>query len=221
MKPGLRTFSTTAARAAYAVVASDLGDIFQDQETGGYYMAVAEGASIANWRRQDNGTQGYILFSVHDFRECDANGDFGAIAANGGILASDTTPILRGNSVETSEISWAAANVDPISAQRALPADLDDTRDVTVTLWVYTDNAGGGGIDAATFTVETGWGNAALVSDTATDGTPATTIHTISATVAAADVPASAGVLTVALTPAAHGNDPTQLLGMRVAYFRT
>jgi hypothetical protein len=163
---------------------------------------------------------GCISLSLHDFREVNSSSDEGNIAANGGLLASDTTPIMRGDANESQEISWAAGNADIISAQKALPPDFDGTQDVLVELFVYTDNAGGGGIDAATFTVETSWDAAALVSDTATDGTPATTMHKITATIDKADIPDSASVLSLDLTPAAHANDPTQLVGARILYRR-
>lgn len=159
-----------------------------------------------------------IPLSLYSFREVTAGGDVGNGAANGGILASDTTPIMRGDAAESAEISWAATNVDPISTHITLPTDFDDTANATLDLFVYTDNAGGGGIDAATFTVETGWDGGALVSDAATDGTPATTWHKITATIAAADIPAAAANLTIALTPAAHANDPIQLVGARLNY---
>ena len=58
----------------------------------------------------------------------------------------------------------------------------------------------------------------AIVSDTATDGTPAVTIHKITATIAAADVPSLPSVLTLMLTPAAHAADPVQLVGARINY---
>jgi hypothetical protein len=161
-----------------------------------------------------------IGISLYDWREVTSGGDVGNIAANGGILASDTTPIMRGDAAESAEISWAATNVDPISTHITLPTDFDDTANATLDLFVYTDNTGGGGIDAATFTVETSWDGGALVSDAATDGTPATTYHKITATIAAADIPTGATVLTIALTPAAHANDPTQLVGARLNYKR-
>ncbi len=163
---------------------------------------------------------GTIDFSLNDFREVTSGGDVGNITANGGLLASDTTPILRGDAAETQEISWAAGNADIIAAHKMVPIDFDGTQDVLVDLFVYTDNAGGSGIDAATFTVETGWDGAALVSDTATDGTPAITMHKVTATVAAADVPNAPSVVTLMLTPAAHAADPTQLLGARILYRR-
>lgn len=155
-----------------------------------------------------------ICFSLNDFREVDANGDVSNIAANGGILASDTTPILRGNSAETLEISWATGNVDPISCQATLPNDFDGGQDVTIDLWVAS-----GTTNLASFTVETGWDGGALVSDTATDPAQSATVHKITATVAASDIPDAASYVTIALTPAAaHSTDTYQLLAARLNY---
>lgn len=163
-------------------------------------------------------SQGDIPISLYDFREVSSGGDVSNIAGNGGLLASDTTPILRGDAAESQELAWAAANQDIIAAQFTLPRDFDGAKDVLVELWVYTDNTGGGGIEAATFTVETSWDGGAVVSDTATDTTPAVTIHKISATIAAADIPDSPSLLTLMLTPGTHANDPTQLVAARITY---
>lgn len=159
-----------------------------------------------------------IVLSLHDFREVDANGDYGNIVANGGVLASDTTPILRANAAETPEIAWAAGNADPIAAHFGVPEDFDGAEPVQVELLALTDNAGGGGIDAASFTVETGWDGGALVSDTATDAVPATTVHAVTADIAPADIPDEPKSAVIALTPAAHAADPTMLQGVRIWY---
>lgn len=152
--------------------------------------------------------------SLNDFRECDANGDVGAIAANGGILASDTTPILRGaSSLISQELSWAASNSDPIVAQVPLPLDFDGRNDVVVDLQVYS-----GTTDAASFTVSTSWDGGATVSDTAT-GSASATSHTASAVIAAADIPDSPKFLTLMLTPAAHTTNAIQLQSVRVKHF--
>lgn len=164
--------------------------------------------------------QGSIVFSLNDFREVSAAGDVSNIAANGGLLASDTTPILRGDTLESQEIAWAAGNADIVLAHTTLPADFDGTSDAYLELWVYTDNTGGGGIEAASFTVETSWDGGAIVSDAATDGTPAVTIHKVTATIAAADIPNAPSFLTVMLTPGTHANDPTQLVAARLTYKR-
>ena len=69
--------------------------------------------------------------SLHDFRETDANGDVGAITANGGILASDTTPIMRGASGLISQELHFIPSVRDICAQwranrhRCIPRNSD------------------------------------------------------------------------------------------------
>lgn len=161
-----------------------------------------------------------IPISLMSFREATSGADVGDAAANGGILASDTTPILRGDANKSQEIAWAAGNADALACQITLPTDFDGTANATLDLFVYTDNAGGGGIDAATFTVESSWDGGATVSDTATDGSPATSIHKITATIAAADIPDTASIVSLLLTPAAHAADPTQLVGARLNYKR-
>lgn len=204
--------------------------VFQGPHVAGLIVIAASEASQLDTAQTDidaaqqdildleaDGAIGFVGLSVYSFREVDANGDVGNIAANGGVLASDTTPILRGNAAETAEIFWATGNVDPISTQIVLPPDFDGTANVTVDLWVYS-----GATDAATFTVESGWDGGALVSDSASDaGTLSATLHKITATIAAADIPNTARLLTLALTPTnAHATDGYGLLGVGINYTR-
>jgi hypothetical protein len=165
------------------------------------------------WRAQ-------MPLSLHDFREVAAAGGAVAnIAGNGGILASDTTPVMGAEATtESHVIIWAATNQDPIGFQRALPENFDGRNDVLVDLWVRTDNAGGGGIEAATFDVVTSWDNGAQVTDTAVDASPSEAIHKITARVAAADVPDRPGFLNLQIIPGTHANDPVRLLAVRITY---
>lgn len=161
-----------------------------------------------------NVLNGAILLSLYDFREVDASGDVGNIVANGGLLASDTTPILRGDAAETQEISWATGNVDAIACQFALPPDFDGSADVEVELWVNSGTTNG-----ASFTVESGWDGGALVSDAVDDSTTkSATTHKVTATIAAADIPDAASFLTLILTPPTHATDTIQLKSARVKY---
>lgn len=158
-----------------------------------------------------------IPISLTAWREVDSSGDVSNIAGNGGILASDTTPIYRGDAAETQEISWATGNADPLSTSLMLPPDVDGSVAAYLDLFLYS-----GSTDAASFTVETGWDGGALVSDTADDSaSKSATAHTVTATVAAADVPASPSVLTIALTPPAHATNAIGLLGARLRYKST
>lgn len=142
-------------------------------------------------------------------------GDVGAIAANGGLLASDTTPALSGTSTTVSQQAlWAASNVDQILWDVPLPEDFDGRDDVLVELWV----ASGGTSDLASFSVASSWDGAANVTDTATDPAASTTVHKITATISAADIPDSAAFVSIALTPAAHGTDTIALKSARLLY---
>lgn len=158
-------------------------------------------------------TDNLIPLSLNDFREVDANGDVGAIAANGGILASDTTPILRGDATNQSqEIYWAAGDVDPIACQIALPDNLDDTADVVLECVVSS-----GTTDDADLAIETTWDAGTQVADAVVD-TASATPHVSSATIDAADVPSSPDRMTLIITPPTHATDAIILHGIRVKY---
>lgn len=186
-------------------------------DAGGFTATATIEAALQEIYQNLLTAQASIPLSLSAFREVDANGDVGDVTANGGILASDTTPIFRADANESQEIAWATGNVDPIALQISLPTDLDDTGNVTLDLWVYS-----GTTDAATFTVETSWGGAALVSDSASDSAlKSATVHKVTATIDAGDVPANAGFVTIALTPTnAHATNAYQLCGARLNYKR-
>lgn len=195
--------------------------VAEDKVDGAIFLAKSESSlwqySLTDtaFKRVSGGSTGFHGVSLYDFREVDANSDVGAIAANGGILASDTTPILRGAATnEAQEIVWAASNSDPIACHITLPPTFSGAAVVTVDLWVLS----GGTTDAATFTVETGWDANNLVSDTATDSAASTTMKKITATVAAADIPDTARLLTLVLTPAAHTTDTVILRGCGINF---
>ena len=216
-----RVFADAAARVAY-----DVDPIYEagrrvqflQLDTNTVYAAVRGGTGSGAWEELwtlDDLTSS-IGISLHSFREVDANGDVGAIAANGGILASDTTPIMRGDAAESAEISWATGNADIIGTQLTLPSNFSGASAVTLELTVSS-----GTTDAADFTVETGWDGGALVADAAVDtATKSATKHTVSVTIAAADIPDTARNLTLLLTPPVHATNAIQLHGVRLVYER-
>lgn len=160
-----------------------------------------------------------VELALGDWREVTSAGAVGNIAAIGGHLASDTTPVLGVEATtEAWAIIWAAAGADIIQMSKTLPPDFYTKDDVELELWVLTDNTGGGSIEPASFTVLTSWDNAAQVTDTATDSVPATTLHKITATIAAEDLADRPSVLNIQLVPGTHANDPTHLLGARLTY---
>jgi hypothetical protein len=160
-----------------------------------------------------------VPLSLHLFRKVTSAGAVGAVAAAGGVLASDSTPIMGAEATtEAHVIIWAAANQDIIQAQIPLPPTFQGGDDVEIDLWVRTDNAGGGGIEAATFSVLTSWDNGSQVTDTATDSVPSETVHKVTAIIAAADIPDGASFVNVQLLPGTHANDPVRLLSARLTF---
>jgi hypothetical protein len=208
---------TTANRIARTNTAADIGRTVRDMTNGHIYLIITQGTGASTMINLTSSQYGEIPIGLHSFREVDGNGDVANAAGNGGILASDTTPIMRADAAESLEIAWATGNVDSIATQFALPLDFDGSRDCYLDLIVYS-----GTTDAATFTVETSWDGGALVSDSAADtSTKSATAHTITATISAADVGDTAARVTIALTPTnAHATDAYALVGARFRYFR-
>lgn len=162
----------------------------------------------------------HINVPLDSFKET-SNFDVGAIAANGGVLASDTTPVRDAINAATDgcqRLLWASSNNDQITAQVVLPPDIDVAEDLTVHFRI----ASGGTTNAVGFTL----GSYFNEDDTAvadTSGTnQTTTVTEVTATIAAADIPAGAKTLTFGLTPVAHTADTLQLTacwitGLRLA----
>lgn len=157
---------------------------------------------------------GFVGVSLQQLREVSSGGDVGDITANGGVLASDTTPIARADANGSHELSWATGNVDQVGCEIALPPDLDDAQDVVLALQVYS-----GSTDAATFSVRTSWDGGAEVTDSADDsGTKSATRHEITATIGAADIPADPTTVSLRLIPPTHATNAIQLCGVQLRY---
>jgi len=141
----------------------------------------------------------------------------GAIAANGGVLASDTTPVLsaiNGATDGCQRVRWAAANVHQVIFQINVPEDLDDT----VNLKLYTRTASGGTTNAVGFAVASYFDEAdTAIADTSATNQTVTYANALT-TIAAADVPAGATTLTIGLTPVAHGTDVMDLTAVWLEY---
>ena len=165
-------------------------------------------------------SDGYINIPLTSWREVSATGDVSNIAGNGGVLASDTTPVY--DAVATSnehEILWATGNADPIGISLGLPRDFDDTADATLDLEVSS-----GTTDAATIVCASAWSAGAAgteVSDSTSDtATKSATPHRVSITIAGSDIPAGARRVTIRLTPPTHATDTIALHATGLAYKR-
>jgi hypothetical protein len=147
--------------------------------------------------------QHFIPIPLMSLREA-TTFDVGNIAANGGLLASDTTPILEAINAGTDgcqRLTWATGNVDQVIAQVPLPPDLDATANVVVHARV----ASSGATDTPSWTMESFFNEGdTLVSDTLAAGSATSTYAEITGTIASADVPAGAQTMTVGFTPASH-----------------
>lgn len=209
-------FTTTALRLAEVWQGSSPGNVIaHDLENGRWYFVLADGAG-ANTMVPMAEQFGFLQIPLDNFRETTTGGDPGNAAAIGGVLASDTTPILLGDAAESRAIVWAASNSDQISTQVALNVlDFDDTRDAYVIL----RTSSGGTTNAATIACETAWNGGTVVSDNAT-GAASATPQNNTATVAAADIPANPVTLTLQLVPAAHTTDTMLLHAAWLKYYR-
>lgn len=208
------SFATTAARVAKVWDLTDRGAVSYDSEDGELYVTMSSGAGHATMRPLTNGTgQRSIPISLNDFRIVSSGGDVGNIAAIGGVLASDTVPILRGDSAETVEINWASSQSIIIGTQFDVPTDFDGRRDCAVQI-----TGASGTTNSFDFTVETGWDGAALVSDSAV-GQQSASNHTATATIAAGDIPDKPTRCTLMLTPAAHTTNAFNMVQVRFLYY--
>lgn len=183
-------------------------------------QTTAEGALQELYQHLFSAVGGYIPIPLSAWREVSATGDVGDITANGGVLASDTTPVF--DAVATSneqEILWATGNTDPIGVSIVLPRDFDDTADATLDLVVSS-----GTTNAATIVCASAWSAGAAgteVSDSTSDtGTKSATPHTLSITIDKGDIPAGARRVTIRLTPPSHSTDTISLYATGIAYKR-
>ena len=160
---------------------------------------------------------GFIPVSLASVREL-SSGSFLNAAGNGGILATDTTPILNTINGDTDgawRLAWAASNSDEVGFQVPLPPDLDEASAVEVHLRAYM----AGATDTPVIDIDSYFDEGdTKVEDasTALDATPTEKIITI----AAGDVPAGAQTLSVALTPGAHTTDILYVTAIWVEYTR-
>ena len=161
---------------------------------------------------------GFIPVPLADLREAASNNLLNA-AGNGGILATDTTPIFEYTSGDTDSalrLRWAASNSDPLAFQVPLPPDLDEASVVEVHLLA----AMGGATDIPVVDIDSFFMAGDTKVEDASAAITGTTVAEYVITIAAADVPAGAQTLSVELTPAAHTTDTLLLYAVWIEYTR-
>lgn len=161
---------------------------------------------------------GTIQMPLVSWREVGTN-DIQALAAHGGILAKDSTPILEFTNLDTDSAiraHWAAADVNAITLQVVLPQDVDVASNLTIHMRAAMNNTNDTPIiDADTFFNE----GDTKVSD-ASAAITGTTVAEYTITIAAADVPAGAQTMSIELTPQAHGTDALFVYALWAEYTR-
>ncbi|HRJ41120.1 MAG TPA: hypothetical protein PL105_04540, partial [Caldilineaceae bacterium] len=160
---------------------------------------------------------GFIPVPLTSVREVVSNNITNA-AGNGGLLASDTTPIFEftnGDTDSALRLRWAASNSDAIVFQVPLPPDLDEASAVEVHLRA----AMAGATDTPVISADSYFNEGdTKVEDDSAALSASIAEKTIS--IDAADVPSGAQTLTVELTPGAHTTDALHLYAIWVEYTR-
>lgn len=164
-----------------------------------------------------NQSKGFIPVPLTILRETGTSA-IPNLAAHGGILASDSTPILNSINADTDgalRLTYAATVVDGVTFQVVLPDDFDDTGDVLVKFRA----AMAGATDTPTLTLDSYFDEGDTKVEDATAAVTGATYATYTATIATADVPA-ARTLTVEMIPGAHGTDALYITAIWVEYTR-
>jgi hypothetical protein len=139
-----------------------------------------------------------------------AVGVYQNLAAHGGILAVDSTPILTVTATVPS-LTWGAGVQNAVHFETAIPADLDTAQDVTFHM-VGTNAE----VAPNATPITTSWAGGAAVADDVAAHAAARSEQI--ATIAHGDLAAPPGALSVVVTPAAHAAQPLVIESMWFEY---
>lgn len=209
-----------------ANLSEDLGGLITEHNTVSTDLDTAETnitslqTSLATFK-----TYGYVNISLYDFREVDASGDVGDATADGGILRSDTTPVLKshtsGGTYKASTIQWAASNSDAIATQKPLPVDLDTANDLTLQCRFGNDGNTDQTSPTVSFFVNEYIAGVDATTDSFNDTTADTIYSSYDFTLDAANLDATSDSVTVIITPGAHTTNALYLSSCRLTYTRS
>jgi hypothetical protein len=197
--------STTAATVSIA-------------DVGGFTVQTTTEAALAEIYRHIKTSQAFLPIPLTSLREL-TTGAIPNAAGNGGLLASDTTPIfntINGDTDGAMRLSWAAANSDAVGFQIALPIDLD----VTAALVIRFRAAMSGATDTPVISADSYFneGDTKVEDDSGAVTGASYAEYTIS--IAASDIPSNARTLSVELTPGTHATDSLYLTALWIEYQR-
>jgi hypothetical protein len=202
----LNVKSTTAATVSIA-------------DSGNFTLAATVEAALAEIYQHLVTSQGFINVPLTSFRELAAGVGINA-AGNGGILATDTSPIYTNiGDGDAARIAWPAGNADQIQAQLNLPPDIDLTKNLVVHMLCSKD---------ANVNNAVHMDGEAYFGESDADCFPAAAAANLliqakgeyTATILAADLPATQTDfnMTLVLMPEAHAGDAVYLHGVWLEY---
>lgn len=174
----------------------------------------------SNWRQLDGpfSRTGFISIPLTSLRELSSNATMN-IAANGGVFASDTTPVfeaVNGATDSALRLKWAASNSDLFTFQTTLPPDLDPSNPIVIKYIA----AMAGATDTPTLSGDHFFGVAGTKRTVATGAVTGTTVAEYTASIVAASIPTLPLTLSVQVTPGAHTTDILYLYGVYITYTR-
>jgi hypothetical protein len=184
------------------------------------HLKSGNAGAVADWSVAGSPTNatGKISIPLAEIREVSSSATINA-AGNGGLLASDTSPILNtinGDTDSCWRLLWAAANVDPIAFQLAMPND----RDTSMPMYVKVHAAMAATTDTPVIDLDTFFDVGDTKVEDAIPAITGATYATYTATIAAADIPAAAVTMSCEMTPAAHGTDTLAIVAIWIEYTR-
>ncbi len=184
------TKSTTAATVSIA-------------DAGGYTSTTTVEAALQEIYLHLLGTQGFMPVPLPTLKTASTDFVSGTSAVTS-FLATDTTPKIgriTGATDPAQVVTWATGDNGPVFFQMPLPPDLNEAANLVLHARVKSSGA----TNTPTWTVKSYFNEGdTLVSDSLAASSATSTWGEITATIAAADVPAGAQTLTCSLTPAAH-----------------
>jgi hypothetical protein len=188
------------------------------EDTGNFTSTETVEAALAEIYQGLLTAQGFIPVPLATVREL-ATGTHPNAAGNGGLLASDTTPILGAANGDTDgawRLAWAASNSDAIGFQVPLPPDLNDAASVVI----HFRAAMAGTDDTPVISADSYFNEGDTKVEDDSGAVTGTSYDEYEITIAHGDVPAGAQTLSVELTPGSHTTDILYLTAIWIEYTR-
>lgn len=218
---GAVTITNASGTTVLTLASGQIGVFTATSSTtwAGTMLDVGASVSLKELEVNATTTQAYIPIPLTSLRHV-SSGAVGNITANGGVLASDTTPTLtpiNGATDATQIVTWAASNNTVVMLQIPLPPDMEYTNSTT---GLHFKLSSGGTSNAVGFTVAYYFEGIGAANSVAS-GTNQTTSYTeVTALVDSGDLNTASGAqtLTVLLTPVAHTTDTLRLKALWFEY---